>query len=53
MKLLRLCFVLAMASLPLGCGPGGPPPVVEPDDVDPIEDVDMALEEGLEATEED
>ncbi|MBC8353209.1 MAG: hypothetical protein H8E66_14525 [Planctomycetes bacterium] len=46
MKLLRLLSLLALASFTLGCGPGGPPPVMESEDVDPIDDVDMSLEEA-------
>lgn len=52
MKFLRIAFMVAITSFVVGCGPGGPPPVVEPENVDPLEDVDVGLEESLNAEEE-
>lgn len=48
MKWLTLLFMLTIGSVTIGCGPGGPPPVAEPNDADPIDDVDVSMEEGLE-----
>lgn len=52
MKLLQFVCMLAITLFVIGCGPGGPPPVVEPDSADSTADVDVGLEEGLEAAEE-
>ena len=49
MKLLQFVFMLAITLFVIGCGPGGPPPVVEPESADSAADVDVDLEKGLEA----